>query len=73
MPEYVRLVDAFLGMAREVAEDRFQGRVVKEGLANGVIRFVLNPKLADRVPPEVVQRVAEAEKKIRDGSIEVKL
>src|SRR5690606_4785308 len=62
---------AFLQIAKEVQEKRFTGRVVEEGLANGVIDFVVNPKLADRIPPEVAQRVADAKAKIASGALKV--
>ncbi|MDG2308095.1 MAG: BMP family protein [Candidatus Binatia bacterium] len=63
---------AFLQMAREAKEKRFEGRVAQEGLDGGVIQLVYNPRLEDRVPPEVKAKVAEAEERIREGKLQVK-
>ncbi len=68
----ISIPQAFLEIAREVKEKRFVGRVVAEGLSNGTVSFVLNPKLADRVPPEVLARVAAAERDIRSGALRVR-
>jgi len=67
----ISIPQAFVNVAREVKEKRFVGRVIEEDLAGGTISFAVNPKLADRIPPEVKQRVAEAEAKIRSGALEV--
>ncbi len=67
----ISIPEAFLEVAREVFEHRFAGRVIREGLANGVVRLVLNPRLADRIPAEVKARVAAAEKKIVSGGLRV--
>ena len=61
-----------LEMVREAKEKRFEGRVVQEGLDDGVIQLVYNPRLEDRVPPEVKAKVAEAEERIREGKLQVK-
>jgi basic membrane lipoprotein Med (substrate-binding protein (PBP1-ABC) superfamily) len=68
----ISIPEAFLQVAREVKEKRFQGRVIEEGLANGTISLVMNPRLASRVPPEVKAKVTEAEEKIRRGELQVK-
>jgi len=62
---------AFLQMARESKENRFEGRVVKEGLGGGAIGLIYNPRLEARIPPEVKARVSETEDKIRTGRLEV--
>jgi basic membrane lipoprotein Med (substrate-binding protein (PBP1-ABC) superfamily) len=67
----ISIPQAFLHVAREVKEKRFVGRVIEEDLESGTIAFVVNPKLADRIPPDVKQRVADAEAKIKSGAIEV--
>jgi len=58
-------------MARESKENRFEGRVVKEGLGGGAIGLIYNPRLEARIPPEVKARVSETEDKIRTGRLEV--
>jgi basic membrane lipoprotein Med (substrate-binding protein (PBP1-ABC) superfamily) len=67
----ISIPTAFFQVAREVKERRFSGRVIEEDLASGVIGFVVNPKLADRIPAEVKQRVADAEAKIKSGALKV--
>jgi basic membrane lipoprotein Med (substrate-binding protein (PBP1-ABC) superfamily) len=67
----ISIPQAFLKVAREVKEKRFVGRVIQEDLASGTIAFVVNPKLADRIPSEVRQRVADAEAKIKSGTMKV--
>lgn len=67
----ISIPKAFLDIAREVKEQRFVGRVVEEDLASGVIGFVVNPKLAERIPAEVRQRVADAQAKIVSGALKV--
>lgn len=67
----ISIPKAFLQVAREVKEKKFVGRVVEEDLASGVIRFVVNPKLADRIPADVQKRVADAQAKIESGALKV--
>ncbi|MEW6272895.1 MAG: BMP family protein [Thermodesulfobacteriota bacterium] len=67
----ISIPTAFLQVAKEVKEKRFTGRVIEEDLASGVIGFVVNPKLADRIPPEVKQRIADAEARIESGALKV--
>lgn len=67
----ISIPEAFLQIAREVREKRFAGRVIEEDLASGTVGFVVNPKLADRIPEEVEQRVAEARRNIESGSLQV--
>lgn len=67
----ISIPKAFLQVAREVKEKKFVGRVVEEDLASGVIRFGVNPKLADRIPADVQKRVADAQAKIESGALKV--
>jgi basic membrane protein A len=67
----ISIPKAFLQIAREVKEKKFQGRVVEEDLASGVIAFVVNPRLADRIPPDVRQKVADAQAEIEQGTLKV--
>ena len=68
----ISIPEAFLQMARESKEKHFEGRVVQEGLDDGVIQLVYNPRLESRIPPEVKAKVAEAEERIRQGKLEGK-
>lgn len=62
---------AFLKAARAWQAGEVGGKAVYEGLADGVIDFVVNPAVADRIPPEVVQRLDEARQRIRSGALQV--
>lgn len=62
---------AFLQIAREAKGGTFNGRVVQEGLHDGAIQLVYNPRLEDRVPADVKAKVAAAEEEIRLGKLEV--
>lgn len=67
----ISIPKAFLQVAREVKDKKFVGRVLEEDLASGVIGFVVNPKLADRIPADVQKRVAEAQQQIVSGALKV--
>jgi basic membrane lipoprotein Med (substrate-binding protein (PBP1-ABC) superfamily) len=67
----ISIPKAFLQVAQEVKDERFVGRVVEEDLASGVIGFIVNPKLANRIPAEVRQRVADAQARIVSGALKV--
>ncbi|MGH7560768.1 MAG: BMP family protein [Gemmatimonadales bacterium] len=56
---------AFLAVAREVQSGRFTPRMQEFGLAGGVTRWEVNPRLAGRIPPELAARVAAAADSIR--------
>jgi basic membrane lipoprotein Med (substrate-binding protein (PBP1-ABC) superfamily) len=47
----IDLPKAMLMIGREVREGRFQGRVIGMGVRDDVVRLVLNPALAERIPP----------------------
>jgi basic membrane lipoprotein Med (substrate-binding protein (PBP1-ABC) superfamily) len=67
----ISIPKAFLQVAREVKDKKFVGRVLEEDLASGVIGFVVNPKLADRIPADVQKRVADAQQQIVSGAMKV--
>lgn len=63
--------EAFLQVARSVQAGTFRGEVILEGLSSGVIRLEVNPKFEGRIPPEIKAKIAEADKKIRNGEIQL--
>jgi basic membrane lipoprotein Med (substrate-binding protein (PBP1-ABC) superfamily) len=63
---------AFVDVAREVKDGKFVGRVVEEGLANGGVGFVWNPRLQERVPAPVQALVTETQAKIASGAVQVR-
>ena len=62
---------AFLAVARDVAARRFRGRQLRLGMRDGVVRLVLNPRLVDRLSPEVRARLEAARNGIVTGRIQV--
>ncbi len=62
---------AFLATARAWQEGELGGKPRYEGARDGVIDFVVNPVVADRIPAELLQRVDEARTRIRAGSLQV--
>ncbi|MCX7800580.1 MAG: BMP family protein [Fimbriimonadales bacterium] len=60
---------AFVELAREVKEGRYQGSIRLIGMEKGAIDFVLNPKLESRVPEAVKQKLAGLKEKILSGEL----
>ncbi len=58
---------AFEQVARRVQEGRFEAKIMRLGMADGIVAFVVNPELQDRIPPEIAEEVARAEAEIRSG------
>lgn len=62
---------AFVQVAREVQEGRFVGRIERKGMKDGVVDFVLNPRLEPLIPPEVKKRIEDARAAIVAGTLRV--
>lgn len=54
--------EAFLRIATEVKENRFQARPIVFGMADGMVKLILNPKLESRIPATTLERALQAEK-----------
>lgn len=67
----LRMPKAFVEVARRAREGTFRPGPLFLGLREGIVDFVWNPKLADRVPPQLRARVEEARKRILRGEIRV--
>ena len=65
----IDLPRALLTVAREVRAGEFQPRVVALGTRDGVVQWVPNERLADRVPADVRARVDSLQRGIRDGTV----
>lgn len=61
------LPGAFVEVARRVREGRFEARPLRLGMNEGVVAFVFNPALEERVPEAVRQELRDAEARIRAG------
>lgn len=65
----IDLPHAFLLVAREVRDGRFESRVHTFGLASEVLRYVSNPSLDSMVPAALAARVAAAADSIAAGTL----
>ncbi len=62
---------AFVQIAREVKEGKFEGKIERKGMKDGVVDLVLNPRLEHLIPAEVKQRLADARAAIVAGKLQV--
>jgi basic membrane lipoprotein Med (substrate-binding protein (PBP1-ABC) superfamily) len=62
---------AFLEIATEVKARDFHPRMIEFGMADGMVRVVVNQRLQSRIPPPVMMRVRDAEQGIVEGKIKV--
>jgi len=61
----------FLEVARQVKDGHFEGRIERLGMKDGVVSFLLNPRLESRVPVEVRSQVDAARAAIIAGTLKV--
>jgi basic membrane lipoprotein Med (substrate-binding protein (PBP1-ABC) superfamily) len=61
----------FLQVAKEVKAHTFVGKIERLGMKDGVVRFELNPKLAERVPAATKDRVEQVRAAIIAGTLQV--
>lgn len=62
---------AFLELAREVKEGKYQGGIALKGMDTGTIDFVVNPALASRIPADVMKRIDQSKADIKSGKLVV--
>lgn len=62
---------ALLEVARRVREGAFEAEPLRLGHVDGVVGFVVNPRLRDRIPPPVLAELDDLERRIREGSLSV--
>jgi basic membrane lipoprotein Med (substrate-binding protein (PBP1-ABC) superfamily) len=60
---------AFLKIATEVKAGDFHPRMIEFGMADGMVRVVVNQRLESRIPPMVMTQVKEAEQAIVTGKV----
>ena len=65
----IDLPRAFVTIAREVRDGTFTARPIRLGGSSGVVRFVRNPALADRVPESVWARMDSVDRALRAGEL----
>lgn len=59
--------DAFVKIATEVKGGDFHPGMIEFGMKDGMVRVILNPRLAARIPPAVRARVERAEHQLEQG------
>jgi basic membrane protein A len=62
---------AFLAVATEVKEGRFEGRIERMGMKDGVVSLVFNPRLESQIPADVKARIEQAREAIMAGTLKV--
>ena len=62
---------AFLHVARDVKDGRFQGQVERLGMQDGVIALEYNPRLEAQIPADVRARIDKARADIVAGRLQV--
>lgn len=62
----IDLPRAFLTIARQVRDGTFTATPIHLGGASGVVRFVRNPQLESRVPPEIWARLDSVDRELRE-------
>jgi basic membrane lipoprotein Med (substrate-binding protein (PBP1-ABC) superfamily) len=63
--------DAFLQIARQVQDGSFHAGILQYGMAGGMVRMVVNPQLAGRIPAAVMARAKQAQQQIIAGTLSV--
>ena len=67
----IDLPRAMMMIARDVKNGTFKGHVYRLGDADGVVRWVANPKLAHEISPETLVRLDSAKRRIDAGTLEI--
>jgi basic membrane protein A and related proteins len=62
---------AFLELAKQVKEGTYKGGVTLIGMDKGAIDFVINPKLADKIPSELKFKLEQVKAGIVSGKLTV--
>ncbi|MCG3118213.1 MAG: Purine-binding protein [bacterium] len=62
---------AFVEMAQLVRDGKFEGKIYRLGMPDGVVSFEINPQLQSQIPPAVMTRLEEIRRQIIAGTIKV--
>ncbi len=65
----IDLPHAFLTVARQVKEGRFQSKIIYLGTSTGVVKLVLNPALGSLVPPPLHAKLDSVRSAIEAGRV----
>ncbi|HVM94901.1 MAG TPA: BMP family protein, partial [Candidatus Acidoferrales bacterium] len=55
----IDIPQAFVQIAQEVKGGHFEGRIERKGMKDGVVAFVVNPRLADKIPADVKTKLEQ--------------
>ncbi len=61
----------FKDMLETTLDGTFDAPYYRYGIAENALDIMINPALADKIPPEALQQVEEAKAKIKSGELEV--
>mgnify|MGYP003338884753 CR=1 FL=1 len=67
----IRIPHAFLEVGRLWRAGQLGGKPVFSGMREGVVDYVANPKVADRVPQALVEKIDAARRAILAGELDV--
>lgn len=62
---------AFLDLAKKVQAGTYKGEITKMGMDIGAIDFVINPKLKDKIPADVLKKLDQEKADIKSGKLVV--
>ncbi len=62
---------AFVALAKQVRDGTYKGGIQLVGMKEGTIDFVVNPKLKDKIPADVMKKIEAAKADILSGKIVV--
>jgi basic membrane protein A and related proteins len=60
---------AFVDLAKRVKDHTYKGEVSLMGMDKGAIEFVINPKLKNKIPADVLKKLDDAMSKIKSGDL----
>jgi basic membrane lipoprotein Med (substrate-binding protein (PBP1-ABC) superfamily) len=61
----------FMTVARDVQSGSFKGGVYREDLKSGNVYLAINPRFKDRIPPDVMKKIEQAEQDIKSGKLQL--
>ena len=61
----------FKDMMKTTLDKTFNAPYYRYGITENALDITINPKLADKIPPEAMKPVEEAKAKIKSGDLEV--
>lgn len=61
----------FMTVARDVQEGRFKGGIYRENVKSGTVYLAISDRFKDKIPAEVLKKIADAEQAIKDGQLKL--